>query len=164
MTIRFRCEACNKTVEAPDSAAGKQGKCPYCGHSCYIAAPVQDEDLIPLSPMDDDGPTRTEDELKELERQLLHEMSGEPDVPLEHKDDLKSEDLHHLVVNYVMDLYGGNIERADAVAQKLKMFKFTAIEAAQDFQRGKVTEDALKAVPPRVLKGFLAALVEKLRG
>jgi len=162
MTIRFRCEACNKTVEAPDSAAGKRGKCPYCQHSCFIAAPVSEDDLIPLSPMEDE-PAPADPDVERVEKQLLHEMSGEEDTPLEHKEDLKSEDLHHFVVNYVMDMFNGNLERAEVSARKLKKFKFTAIEAVQDFQRGKAKEDVLGALPPKVLKGFLEALLDKLR-
>jgi len=166
MSIRFRCEGCGKTVEAPDSAAGRRGKCPYCGHSCYIASPVSDEDLIPLKEVPDESPvTETEPpEVAALERELLHEMGGAPDVPLEQKEDLTSADLHHLVVNYCMDMFAGNLERAEVVVGKLKKFKFTAIEAVQDFQSGKADEDVLKTVPPKVCKGFLDALLKKLRG
>ena len=51
MTVKFRCEKCHKTVEAPDSAAGKRGKCPYCGAMSYIPSPDVEE--IPLAPIDE---------------------------------------------------------------------------------------------------------------
>ncbi len=35
-SIRFPCEHCGKMVEAPHSAAGKRGKCPFCRESCDI--------------------------------------------------------------------------------------------------------------------------------
>ncbi len=31
MTINFECEHCHLIIEAPGSAAGKKGKCPFCG-------------------------------------------------------------------------------------------------------------------------------------
>jgi len=166
MSIRFRCEACDKTVEAPDAAAGKPGKCPYCGHSAYIPAPMRDEDIIPFSPIDEEGPEAADPEaarLRDLEKELLHEMSGEPEVPLEHKEDLGSGDLHHYVVNYCMDMFRGGLERAELTAKQLKQYKFTAIEAVQDFRAGKASEAALKSIPPKVLKGFLDGLLDKLR-
>lgn len=36
MSIRTTCQSCGKAVKAPDSAAGKRGKCPFCGHSVRI--------------------------------------------------------------------------------------------------------------------------------
>ena len=166
MSIRFRCEGCGKTVEAPDSAAGKRGKCPYCGHNCYIASPMSDAEAIPLKEVEQEAPA-TEGESPEvvaLERELLHEMGAEPQVPLEQKENLTSADLHHFVVNYCMDMFKGNPERAEAVVSKLKKLRFTAIEAVQDFQSGKADEDILKTIPPKVRQGFLDALQKKLRG
>lgn len=34
--IRFRCEHCGKTVQAPHGAGGKRGTCPHCRQSCAI--------------------------------------------------------------------------------------------------------------------------------
>ena len=39
MTINFECGACGRTIEAPDAAGGKRGKCPYCGQSNDIPRP-----------------------------------------------------------------------------------------------------------------------------
>ena len=166
MTIKFRCESCHKTVEAPDSAAGKRGKCPYCGHSSYIAKPVEEEDLIPLSADGEEGNSGADQEsqeIKAMERELLHEMDREPSVPLDQKEDLSSEDLHHLVVNYCMDMFGGNLERAESVARDLKKLKYTAVRAVEDFESGKATEGVLKTIPAKVLRGFLAELKKRIR-
>jgi len=166
MTIRFHCQGCGKTVEAPDSAAGKRGKCPYCGHSCYIASPMGEEAEIPLKEVDEESSAIKGEspDVAALERELLHEMGSQPEAPLEQKEDLTSADLHHFVVNYCTDMFRGNLERADTIVTKLKKFKFTAIEAVRDFQSGKAKEDSLKAMPPKVCKGFLDALMKKLRG
>jgi len=164
MSIKFRCESCHKTVEAPDSAAGKRGRCPYCGHSCYIASPMS-EDIIPLAVGgDEESPGKDEtQELTALDRELLSEMGRDPSIPLEERDDLSSEDLHHLVVNYCLDMFNGNLARAEGTAEQLGKFKFTARQAVEDFRLGKADEDALKVLPPKVRKGFLEALAAKMK-
>ena len=166
MTVKFLCEHCHKEIKAPDSAAGKQGKCPYCGESNYIPAPAENREEIPLAPIDEASEQSRVAEVESLraqERELLHALSGEPEAPLEHKEDLRSEDLRHFVVNYCMDMFNGDLQRADVHVRKLKKFKFTALEAVEDFRAGKVTELVLSAVPKKVLQGYLADLKEKLR-
>lgn len=166
MTITFRCEGCEKTVEAPDSAAGSRGKCPYCGHSSYIATPMSDEDAIPFSDGDaEDTDTSAETQkLIALDRQLLQAASGAPPVPLDQKEDLTSDDLHHLVVNYCTDVFNGNLERAEVAVGQLRNFKHTAIQAVDDFQSGRSEEPHLKAIPPKVLQGFLTELKKSIKG
>lgn len=163
MSITFRCEKCRKTVKAPDSAAGKRGKCPHCEHSNYIPLPPTDAEEIPLSPLNE---TQEQQQHKEfgslIERELLREASGDSGAPLDQKENLTSEDLHHFVVNYCMDMYKANLEQAETHAQKIKKFKFTAIQAVEDFETGKVTESILKVIPKKVFKGFLKELKEKI--
>lgn len=38
--IRFACETCRRTLRAPDSLAGKRGKCARCGGVNLVPAPV----------------------------------------------------------------------------------------------------------------------------
>ena len=45
MTIRVTCEACGKTLKAPDTAAGKRSKCPSCGHVIEIPDVVDAEEV-----------------------------------------------------------------------------------------------------------------------
>ncbi len=166
MTITFRCEKCHNKVEAPGSAAGKRGKCPHCGASSYIPAPVKAEDIIPLSPVDEAEERSHQEEIKTLmekERDLIHETGGEPETPLEHREDLSSEDLRHLVVNFCMDRFNGNVERAEEAIHKLKQFKFTAIEAVEDFEKGKAVEPVLDIVPKKLIHAFLKDLKEHLK-
>jgi len=42
MTIQVSCPACGKTLQAKDSAAGKQAKCPDCGGIISIPEAVYD--------------------------------------------------------------------------------------------------------------------------
>ena len=99
----------------------------------------------------------------EKERDLIHETGGGPETPLEHKEDLRSEDLHHLVVNFCMDRFNGNVERADETIRKLKQFKFTAIEAVEDFESGKTLEPVLDVIPKKLMQGFIKDLKENLK-
>ena len=166
MTVTFRCGKCHKEVKADDSTAGKRGKCPFCGESSYIPMKVSEEEVIPLSPLDEEAERDREKEIESLmvqERELIHELGGGPEMPLEHKDDLSSEDLHHFVVNFCMDMYNGRLDRAERHVREMKKLKFTALEAVEDFRSGKATEMVLDVIPKRVLKGFLAELRDKLR-
>ncbi len=164
MTLKFRCEKCNKTVEAPDSAADKRGKCPYCGAMSYIPSPDVEE--IPLAPIDEAQERQHEQDVAELiatERDLLGQTGGDPGIPLEHKENLRSEDLHHLVVNYCLDMVNGKLSSAGAQVKKLRPLKFTAIQAVEDFQTNKAIEPTLSHIPQKVLDGYLVELKKSLQ-
>jgi hypothetical protein len=166
MSIKFQCEHCRKEVTAPDSAAGKRGKCPYCGETCYIPAPVSEEDILPLAPLDEEEERRREAEVKRLlerDRILLAETGGEPSTPLEAKEDLQGDDLHHFVVNYCLDLAAGKLDRAETHVKKLRQFGAPGRQAADDFASGKAIEPALDSIPGRLLQGFLLDLKQKLQ-
>lgn len=82
MSITFRCEHCDKQIEAPDSAGGKRGKCPYCHQSNYIPRPVSEDELVPLAPIDEDQERRQQEEIDRLmkvERELRAEAGGRPE-------------------------------------------------------------------------------------
>ena len=165
MTLQFRCEKCHKTVKAPDSTTGKRGKCPDCGNTSYIPS-MEEPEEIPLAPIDEESEQEKSKEIANLlakERDLLHEMGGEPSIPLEHKEDLNSEDLHHFVVNYCLDMYKGELTRAEHTAKELKKFKFTAIQAVEDFQTNRAVEPALGEIKKPLLDGFLKDLKKALQ-
>ncbi|KPK79736.1 MAG: hypothetical protein AMJ81_12880 [Phycisphaerae bacterium SM23_33] len=167
MTITFRCEHCGKKVEAPDSAGGKRGRCPYCKQSCYVPSPVGDDELYDFAPEDEElerRRRREQEALRQHEQELIAEIGrGEAaPVPLEQREDLQSEDLHHLVVNYCLDLSNSNLERAEVHLQKLKTLGPTATQAVDDFLAGKALEPALDQIPTRVLQGFLRQLRDAL--
>ncbi len=166
MGIKFRCEHCGKEVTAPDSAAGRRGKCPYCKQSNYIASPQAAEEDIPLAPIDEREEKELEEKSKSLlqqEKELLAESGKGEQTPLEHKEDLGPEDLHHFVVNYCLDMAASNLERAETHVEKLKKFGHTGVQAVDDFANEKVEEPALKKIPDKVLKGFLNRLREELK-
>jgi phage FluMu protein Com len=168
MPITFRCGGCKKEVTAPDTAAGKKGKCPHCGRMNPIPLPPEeDDDVIPLAPLDEEEERRAQAErraLYEQEQELLSETGGPVLVPLEHRGDLTSEDLHHFVVNYCLDLADGKLPRAEQNVEQLRRFGMLGIEAVDDFIEGMATEPALDHIPRPVLQGFLKELKSRVLG
>ena len=159
MTITFKCEHCGKKIEAPDSAGGKRGKCPYCKQSNYIPTPVADDDLVPLASEDTEAEQQSHDE-RSQERVLIAAMDvGEaPSVPLEHRDEVSAEDLYHLVVNYCLSLSGSKLEQAQDNLARLQRFPHSAATAVEDFISGKAIEPALDGIPAKLLQSFLTKL------
>jgi len=161
MAIKFPCHNCHNEVTAPDAAAGKKGKCPFCGHSNEIPAPVAEEDLIPLAPIDEEAEARERAErraLYEQEKDLLEETGGAPPIPLEQREGLTGKDLHHFVVNYCLDLADGKLAQAEEHAVHLKRYGDLGADAVEDFLSGAATEPALDAIPRPVLQEFLKQL------
>jgi len=165
MTITFQCQYCRKQVEAPDESAGRRGKCPFCGRSNYIPSLVKEEDILPLVPLNEEEERRRQRELEEIVKQERELVSGDaaPAMPpLEHREDLKSRDLHHFVVNYCLDVSRNNLERAETYVTELRRFGDVALEAIDDFISGKALEPALDAIPTGVLQGYLKKLRERV--
>jgi len=165
MSISFKCEHCGKQVEAPDAAGGKRGRCPYCKQTCYIPAPVADDDLYDLAPEDEKGP-QDADALRRQERALLSEM-GDGDaeaapVPIDQRSDLSPDDVQHLVVNFCLDMAGSNMDRAAVHQAQLAKVARTAIAAVDEFISGKTAEPALDPIPTKILQGFLKTLRDAL--
>jgi len=161
MTITFHCEHCDKEINAPDSAGGKRGKCPFCGQSNYVPTPVNEDEVLPLAPIDEEEERQREQEVKKLlekDRVLLAASGGEPAPATEDRPASGGEDLHHLVVNYCLDMVNGNLNRAGTYIPQLKKFGGAGIEAVEDFLSGRFIEPALDVIPTRVLHGFLAQL------
>ena len=161
MSILFRCEHCGREAQAPADSAGKRGPCPHCHQTNYIPLPVEARDVIPLEDLDESEEARRQAELERLrqvERDLLAGETGELPIPLEHRENLSVADLHHLVINHLLDLAAGKIDRAGLHVAKLRKFGSLASEAVADVAAGKVVEPALKAIPAPVLKGFCRQL------
>jgi phage FluMu protein Com len=166
MSITFRCEHCNKEVKAPDAAGGKRGKCPFCGQSNYIPSPVSEADILDLAPEDPQEERRRAEKLKALyqkEHDLIAQSGASPAVPLEHKEQVTSDDLHHFVINYCLAMARGNIEAADLQLTQLRKFGALSARAVEDIAGGKVREPELEKIP-RLSRGkYLNILRERLK-
>jgi len=168
MSITFECGNCRKTIKAPDDAGGKRGKCPHCGHGVFIPNPAgQEEDIIPLAPLDEEEEQRRKkmtEELLKYEKMFYEGEDSSPPVPMEHRENLTAEDFHHFVVNYLLDMQHGNLERARMHVEKMKPFRDLAVAAVDDFAAGRAQEPALGPIPKPVLAGFLRQLKRELQG
>ncbi|MCY2924572.1 MAG: hypothetical protein NT031_03900 [Planctomycetota bacterium] len=165
MSITFRCEHCGREAEVPADSAGKRSPCPHCHQTNYIPVPAEQRDVIPLEDLDDSEEVLRQEEIQRLhqvERELLAGETGELPIPLEHRENLSVADLHHLVINYFLDLAGGRLDRAGMHVDKLRKFGSLASDAVADLASGKVAEPALKAIPAPVLKGFCRQLQVEL--
>jgi hypothetical protein len=169
MSIQFHCEHCGKEILAPDEAGGRRGKCPYCEKSNFIPNPKAAEEDLELAPLDENEEQERQREIRHLleqEKAILQETSREETTPrLSQKDasDVKAEDLHHLVVNFCLDMSGGMLERADTHVMKLNEHSHVARQAVREFLDGKVLEPALDPIPTRVREGYLKNLLVRLR-
>lgn len=166
MSITFRCEHCHQDVKAPDSAGGKRGKCPYCQKSSYIPAPVAQDDLLDLAPVDEEDERRQQAEAQALWQQdlaLLDSSDGAPaSPPLEQREDLTPEDLHHFAINYCLDMANSNLDRAPAHVAKLKQFGSLGSQAVDDLLADEMLAPALSSLPEPLVRGFLKQLREEL--
>jgi phage FluMu protein Com len=166
MPITFRCQACKKDVTAPDAAAGRRGKCPFCGQMNDVPVPApqqeEDEDLIPFAPLDEEEEQQAEQERRALYEQqlaLLDEAGPETTaVPLDQREELETEELHHFVVNFCLEMAAGKLEQARQQAMQLKKFAPLGTRAVDEFISGKASEPALDRIPRPVLQAFLKEL------
>ncbi|MBS3733429.1 MAG: RNHCP domain-containing protein [Phycisphaerae bacterium] len=165
MSISFQCEHCRKEIKAPDNAGGQRGKCPYCGGSTYVPAVGDDEQALPLTPVDNEAERRHEEELHRLVDQELSQLDEDDmreQVPLDQRDEVSSRDLHHFVVNYCLDMAAGKLDRAETHAEKLAAYGKTGTQAVDEFLMGNALEPALDDMPPKVKNGYLNQLREKI--
>jgi phage FluMu protein Com len=170
MSITFRCHACHKDVTAPDAAAGRRGKCPFCGQMNDVPLPPtrqeEDEDLIPLAPLDEEEEQQAQRErraLYEQELALLDEGGAESTpIPLDQRDDLQTEELYHFVVNFCLEMADGKLAQAQQQALHLKRYAPLGIQAVDDFLTGSATEPALGRIPRPVLQAFLKDLRDRV--
>lgn len=163
MAISFNCEHCGKRVEAPDSAGGKRGRCPYCKQSNYIPAPASGDEVYDLA-AEDEAQTKQavaeREKLRQEEADLLDEIDHDPSppVPLEQREDLKPADVYHYVVNYCLDMASSKLERAETHVAALRKVPEVGVAAVEDFLSGTAVEPALDEIHVKVLQGFLKQL------
>jgi phage FluMu protein Com len=175
MPITFRCQSCHKDITALDAAAGRRGKCPFCGQMNDVPLPPppppppaqeEDDDMIPLAPLDEEEEqqaVRERHALYEQESALLDETGSEtPAAPLDQREELDAEELHHFVVNFCLEMSEGKLQQAAQQAAQLKRFAPLGIKAVEDFVTGKASEPALNRIPRPVLQAFLKDLRERV--
>ncbi len=181
MTIEFHCDHCGKTVQAPASAGGKNGKCPHCQAVNYIPLPDDEGGELPLVPLDEGDERRRRKATAEdfaTRRRLLSEKSSprdaggrpkfrRPDVPSGSSASstapgLPRKKLTSLVVSFVEAMSGGKLEAANAVAAQLAGHKAEVSRLLDDWLSEDLSGYGLPTLPKPVLMGFLKQLRGRL--
>lgn len=124
-----------------------------------------EDDLIPLSPLDEDDERRRRQAREEdlhANRELLEAMTRRPNVPLEHRENLTMVDLEHFVINYCLDSHDGHLERAFQNVQQLRRFAALGRRTVEEFIDGK-EDPALKDIPAEQLANFYQSLLDEIR-
>jgi hypothetical protein len=167
MPISFSCESCTKKVKAPDGAGGKWGKCPECGHRCYVPMPAsafEGEDDLRLAPVDEKDETKFGELMKEthsLTQNILHETASleeDGDDP----NDADRRELIKQIIIYLQLIAHGELEQAQQKLQRIARFSNAAKEILKKMAKAERPEPELADVPPKLLRGFLKDLHAKL--
>lgn len=167
MTIKFHCQYCGSLVQAPEESAGKRGKCPHCERSNFIPA-AEGEAPLELAPLDEEEERRRQREVDRLlraERDLLAETRRDESTPrLSQREpsEILAEDLHHMVINYCLDMFNGQLARAAEHVRGLADHPAAGRQAVSDFVEGRILEPVLDSIPVRVLQGYLKTLQKDL--
>lgn len=164
MPISFHCESCKKKINAPDEAGGKWGKCPFCGHKCYIPMPPSDDDEeIKLSPIDEteeEKYKRMMMETQNITQSLLHQTQEPPDSATENTIDEK--ELAARIVNYLKLMAAGSLDEAHNTAEKISPYKKSAKAILEKLLKAKAPLPGLQSVPKKVLEHYIKDMITKI--
>lgn len=163
MAADFDCEFCRQRISLPENPGGRREKCPHCGKHVYV--PKTGNEEIPLA--EDDLPDLlAERQQQQAIRAHMNFVSAAGPavefVPLEHRENLTTEDLHHFVVNFCLDQADMNRHRAELHVASLRKFGDLGLAAVDDFISGKIVEPAMKHISKNMLTAMLKQLREKL--
>jgi DNA-directed RNA polymerase subunit RPC12/RpoP len=173
MSIQLHCPLCGKLIKAPDDAGGKRGKCPYCEGKVYIPSAPSDEEEIGIAPLDEEAERQAQelaDEAAEYAASLSRETGSPRDGGGKIKDRPPSTsvtpgevvDVPQLVEKFVTAMRDSKLEQADRCVSQLAR----AGQRARDYVEGVMLDEmapSFEGVPPAVQKGFLKALLERLK-
>jgi hypothetical protein len=176
MSIEFHCDHCSRLIRAPNDAAGRRGKCPFCQQSVYIPTPSEDIEEIPLAPVDtaaEREQERLDRESRQAEREILADKrppmdrAGAPTAaPTESAMPANiptGGDVEDLVVDYLLLMRNSELVQAEAVLDDLRRSKAAAIQVINRLATDAVPPQALAGVPLGVFQGFLKNLRAQLR-
>ncbi len=170
MGITFHCEHCGKKIQAPDTAAGKKGKCPACHNQIFVPAAEMADDELKLAPIDETEEQRQKRLLAEsfkLRQNILSETAvpdeekgAKPARPAAAADDKK---VTAQIVTYLKLMVNGELDKAERIANTIKTFGDQASDILDQIAYGEKTVDELENIPQQVLFGMIKELQEKLR-
>lgn len=174
MSIELHCSRCSKLIRAPESAAGKKGKCPYCQESVYIPTPPEEVDEIPLAPVDDADEQRAEQlrqESLEYAAQVSKAQGGKfdlADVPSTADGPVAAMgddpvDVADEIEQYVIAMGQSKLDQAEAIVRRLQRNKNRSLSYIEGLMVDEMPPK-MGDVPAPVMKGFLKSLTQQLKG
>jgi len=164
MAITFHCECCKKKINAPDTAGGKWGKCPFCSHKCYIPLPPSDDDEeLTLASIDDNEEQNYKKMILETQNvtlSLLHQTK-EPDD--NGKDtNIDGKDLAKMILNYLKLMAAGSLDEAHNLAEKISPHKKAAKPVLEKLLNAKTPLPGLHEIPKKVLEHYIKDMMAKM--
>lgn len=163
MSIELHCPQCQKSIKAPDSAGGKNGKCPYCKASVYIPNPHDDIEILSITPIDEQE-ARHDAELRHESAQFAaavgHLADGGPKSDDEHPQ-AKFVEVETDVDIYIRSMHTSKLEDAQAAMARLK----TGGKRSRKYINELLEEGAdlpFANVPGPLALGFLRKLLKKI--
>jgi len=163
--IQFHCEHCGRQVKTAREHAGKRGKCPHCHQSVYIPTPSDEIEPLPLAPLDADAEAearRRQQEAIELARALQEEDVGRgpQGTAADESADAGATraEVENLVIDYVLAMSAGKLERAEELAGRIRGRMSQAREFIQRITMDELPPQRLAHIPRPLLNGFLKQL------
>jgi hypothetical protein len=166
MAIIFHCEHCGKEIKAPDTAAGKWGKCPGCHNKVYVPS-LDAEEELKLAPIDNKEEQREKQLMAEtykLTQDILKEreiIDTEPHAAaaMYQMDD---KELMTNIIKYFLQMSYGDLDEAERTAALISPFKAKAKEIIDKIALSDNPEPELAEISPQVLAGLIRTLRSKI--
>lgn len=181
MTMEFHCDHCGKAIQAPETAAGQNGKCPHCQAVNYIPLPEAEGGELPLVPLDDGDERRRRQASAEdiaIRKRLLADRASavdaggrprfrRPDVgggasSSSAKAGLSQKKLASLVVSFVEAMSGGKLDAANKLAAQMAGYRTEVSRLLDEWMGEDLSGYGMPALPRPVLVGFLKELRGRL--
>ena len=163
MTIVFYCEFCNKKIEAPDSAGGKNGKCPGCHKRVHVPS-LEDDEELKLAPIDEEDMHKQEELIKEtqlLTQNILKERAASdgPNQPAAAPiSKMSDETLMRNVITYLRQMADGELEAAEYTAKSITPHGRQAISVVDEIALSDMPDPKLTDIPQQVLSKMIKQL------
>ncbi|MCH7700064.1 MAG: hypothetical protein IID37_00115 [Planctomycetes bacterium] len=174
MPIKFHCSHCGKMVKAPDEAGGKRGRCPSCKESVYVPLPPDEDEAIPLAPIDDQqekADARARAESSRAAAALDHEDRIPPEGAMPSRTPETAAaiptveaiaDVGKLIERFVQAMSDSKLDHADRIANQLRTDRRRTKAAVQQLMLDEIPPASLGDIPPPLVKGFLKNLQGRL--
>ncbi len=176
MAIEFHCEHCNHLIKASLEVAGQTGKCPRCGVETYLPRPVEEDEELPLEPLDEEFERHRRQSAQEdaaYQRKLLQEQAipGEKRRPRTGSstestpggaEQASSRRLVKQVVAYLEAMGNGQLEQAEELAKELAKNKTATAAILDGMEADDLAGYGLPTLPRPVFLGFLNQLRTRL--